>query len=366
MTLADFTSQFSFTINTRNVTVYGNGFAFFLAPVGYQIPPNSAGGYLGLLNSSTMAGSFPTQVVSVEFDSYFNEDWDPTQGFTPYVGSNSGKKGITCWSWWNRMRGSSRVVDGNGPTTGAHEVGTHLDGGGELDDHSVVVVKRIFAESESLFINELNVISRLKHRNLVRFTDYCHEQNQPLLVYEYMSNGYLDNHLHGYKPTLSWHTRQKIAIELASALNDLHEDTEQCVIHRDIKSDNVLLDLDFTTKLSDFGVSKLVEREQWTETTMIIGTYGYLAPEYEGEGKSRKETNMYSFGIVALEIRCGRKPNRRGTLIRLVWQLYLACCVIDAADARLENFDQNGMRCLMTVGLWCTNPNDRERPDYRY
>ncbi|KAK8708598.1 hypothetical protein V6N13_059636 [Hibiscus sabdariffa] len=125
-----------------------------------------------------------------------------------------------------------------------------------------------------------------------------------------MSHGCLDNHLHGDKPTLSWHTRQKIAIELASALNYLHEDAEQCVIHRDIKSDNVLLDIDFTTKLGDFGVSKLVERGQRTETTRIIGTYGYLAPEYEREGKARKETDMYSFGIVALDICCGRKPNQ--------------------------------------------------------
>ncbi|GMJ14751.1 L-type lectin receptor kinase IX.1 [Hibiscus trionum] len=527
MTLADFTTQFSFTINTRNVSVYGNGFAFFLAPVGYQIPPNSAGGYLGLLNSSTNHASFPTQVVSVEFDSYVNGDWDPptehvginNSSMKSYVtaqweaGSNSGKvgnvwitynattkslsvfwtydehpvfmgnsslyyvidlmetlpqwvqigfsagtgqyteyntikswkftsnletkrakpskwntirlyvivlvpvcsavlllglftawffflrpkKGITCWSRWNRMQGSSRAVDGNGPTTGAHEVSTHLDGGGipkrftyqqllkatksfaedkrlgrgasahvykgELDDRSIVAVKRIFAESESFFINELNVISRLKHRNLVRFIGYCHEQDQLLLVYEYMPNGCLDNNLHGDKPTLSWHTRHTIAIELASALNYLHEGAEQCVIHRDIKSDNVLLDLDFTTKLGDFGVSKLVERGQRTETTRIIGTYGYLAPEYEREGKARKETDMYSFGIVALEICCGRKPNRRGTLVRLVWQLYLAGCVVDAADARLENFDENEMRRLMTVGLWCTNPNDRERPN---
>ncbi|KAE8689956.1 putative Chaperone protein dnaJ [Hibiscus syriacus] len=485
-TLADFATQFSFTINTRNVSIYGNGFAFFLAPV-----------------------------VSVEFDSYVNEDWDPS---TQHVGinnnsmrsvvsaqwdagSNSGKvanvwitynattknlsvfwtydehpvfmgnsslscvidlkktlpqwvqigfsagtgqyteyntikswkftsnletkpskgnnirtnvivlapvcsvvlllclftgwfflrrpkKGNPCWSPQNRMRGSNRAVDGKGhningggipkifsyqqlfKATNGFGEDKRLGRGasahvykGELYDHTVVAVKRIFAESESFFINELNVISRLKHRNLVGFIGYCHEQNQLLLVYEYMPNGCLDSHLHGDKPTLSWHTRHKIAIELALALNYLHEGAEQCVIHRDIKSDNVLLDLDFTTKLADFGVSKLVERGQRTQTTRIIGTYGYLAPEYLREGKARKETDMYSFGIVLLEICCGRKPNRRGTLVRLVWQLYLAGCVVDAADARLENFDENEMRCLMTVGLWCANPNERQRPN---
>ncbi|KAK8336982.1 hypothetical protein V6Z11_A09G157800 [Gossypium hirsutum] len=232
---------------------------------------------------------------------------------------------------------------------------------GKLDDHSIVAVKRIFAKSESFFINELNVISRLKHENLVRLTGWCHEKSQLLLVYEYMPNGSLESHLHGEKPTLSWHVRYKIAIGLASALQYLHEGEEQCVLHRDIKSDNVLLDLDFTTKLCDFGVSKLVDRGERTQTTMVVGTPGYLAPEYMQEQRARKETDMYCFGIVALEICRGRRP-RNGALVRVVWQLYLGGIVVEAADARLENFDANEMRCLLTVGLWCTNPNHSERP----
>ncbi|KAK8708599.1 hypothetical protein V6N13_059637 [Hibiscus sabdariffa] len=107
MTLADFTSQFSFTINTRNVSVYGNGFAFFLAPVGYQIPPNSAGGYLGLLNSSTMADSFPTQVVSVEFDSYVNADWDPK---TEHVGINNNSMRSAVFAKWDAGSNSGKVA----------------------------------------------------------------------------------------------------------------------------------------------------------------------------------------------------------------------------------------------------------------
>nr|KJB36256.1 hypothetical protein B456_006G148700 [Gossypium raimondii] len=231
---------------------------------------------------------------------------------------------------------------------------------GKLDDYSIVAVKRIFAESECFFINELNVISCLKHENLVRLIGWCHEQSQLLLVYEYMPNGSLESHLHGEKPTLPWHVRYKIAIGLASALQYLHEGEEQCVLHRDIKSDNVLLDLDFTTKLCDFGVLKLVDRGERTQTTMVVGTPGYLAPEYMQEQIARKETDMYSFGIVALEICCGRKP-RNGALVRVVWQLYLGGIVVEAADARLENFDANKMRCLLTVGLWCTNPNHSER-----
>ncbi|MBA0857020.1 hypothetical protein Goshw_006286 [Gossypium schwendimanii] len=503
LSLADFTTHFSFTINTRNVSNYGNGFAFFLAPVDYQIPPNSAGGYLGLLNSSTGAGTSRTQIIMVEFDSYSNGDWDPptehvginnnslaSAVYVPWnAGSNSGKL-ANAWITYNATTKNlsvfwtydenpvfmgnsslSYVIDlmktlpqwvkigfsaGTGQLTEYNTIkswtftsnletkqpkpskkkstrtyvivlvpvcavalllglltvwfllqkegikgclrqknGTHLDGGGipirfgyqqlyeatngfaedkrlgrggsahvykgKLDDYSIIAVKRIFAESESFFINELNVISGLKHENLVRLIGWCHEQSQLLLVYEYMPNGSLESHLHGEKPTLPWHVRYKIAIGLASALQYLHEGEEQCVLHRDIKSDNVLLDLDFTTKLCDFGVSKLVDRGERTQTTMVVGTPGYLAPEYMQEQRARKETDMYSFGIVALEICCGRKP-RNGALVRVVWQLYLGGIVVEAADARLENFDANEMRCLLTVGLWCTNPNHSERP----
>ncbi|KAK8280101.1 hypothetical protein V6Z12_D09G154200, partial [Gossypium hirsutum] len=417
--LADFTAHFSFTINTRNVSNYGNGFAFFLAPVDYQIPPNSAGGYLGLLNSSTGAGTSRTQIITVEFDSYSNGDWDPP---TEHVGINNNSLASAVYVPWNAGSNSGKLANAwitynattknlialllglltvwfllqKGGIKGClrQKNGTHLDGGGipirfgyqklyeatngfaqdkrlgrggsahvyngKLDDYSIVAVKSIFAESESFFINELNVISCLKHENLVRLIGWCHEQSQLLLVYEYMPNGSLESHLHGEKPTLPWHVRYKIAIGLASALQYLHEGEEQCVLHRDIKSDNVLLDLDFTTKLCDFGVSKLVDRGERTQTTMVVGTPGYLAPEYMQEQIARKETDMYSFGIVALEICCGRKP-RNGALVRVVWQLYLGGIVVEAADARLENFDANKMRCLLTVGLWCTNPNHSER-----
>ncbi|XVE61382.1 hypothetical protein DITRI_Ditri06bG0035000 [Diplodiscus trichospermus] len=150
---------------------------------------------------------------------------------------------------------------------------------------------------------------------------------------------------------------------LALALHYLQEGAEQCVLHRDIKSANVLLDKDFTTKLGDFGVAKLVDQRLRTQTTMVVGTPGYVAPEYMQEQRARKETDMYSFGIVALEIATGKKPNHNGGLLRWVWQLYLAGNIIDAADGRLRTFKENEMECLLMVGLWCTQPNDRERPN---
>lgn len=234
-----------------------------------------------------------------------------------------------------------------------------------------VAVKRIFTESkhsESLFINEVKIISRLIHRNLVQFIGWCHEQGEFLLVYEYMPNGSLDNHLFGHGETLPWNARYKIALGLASALHYLHEDAEKyCVLHRDIKSANVLLDTDFSTKLGDFGVAELVDPRSRTHTTGVVGTYGYLAPEYANEGRASKESDMFSFGVVALEIACGRRTFHDGeyhvSLVTWVWELYLAGDILQAADERLSmSFSEDEMRCLLIVGLWCTNPNYRERP----
>jgi serine/threonine protein kinase len=233
-----------------------------------------------------------------------------------------------------------------------------------------VAVKRIFAESEhyeKVFINEVKIISRLIHKNLVQFIGWCHEQGECLLVYAYMPNSSLDAHLFGCRATLQWDLRYKIALGLASALHYLHEDAEQCVLHRDIKSANVMLDNGFSTKLGDFGIAKLVDPRLRTRTTGVAGTYGYMAPEYAFQGRASKESDMFSFGVVALEIACGRQTYQDGEyhmpLFEWVWQFYLAGNVLDAADERLDmKFDPSEMECLLVVGLWCTHLNSKERP----
>ncbi|KAH7523947.1 hypothetical protein FEM48_Zijuj06G0066100 [Ziziphus jujuba var. spinosa] len=238
------------------------------------------------------------------------------------------------------------------------------------DIDRLVAVKRIFAgsdHSERIFINEVKIISHLIHRNLVQFIGWCHEQDEFLLVYEYMSNGSLDSHLFGNKKNLPWNVRYKISLELASAVHYLNEDAEQCVLHRDIKSANILLGTDFSTKLGDFGVAKLVDRRLRTQMTGVIGTYGYLAPEYANGGRASKESDMYSFGVVALEIACGRRTYQQGEyhvpLMRWVWELYLTGNIMDAVDERLKmDFDSNQMERLIIVGLWCTHSCDKERP----
>ncbi|KAL7206127.1 hypothetical protein ACSBR2_018938 [Camellia fascicularis] len=170
------------------------------------------------------------------------------------------------------------------------------------------VYKGSRSKGQKEYASEVKIISQLRHRNLVRLTGWCHEKNELLLVYELMPNGSLDSHLFEAKSLLTWEVRYKIAQGLASALFYLHEEWEQCVVHRDIKSSNVMLDSNFNAKLGDFGLARLVDHEQGFQTTVVAGTMGYLAPECLVTFKASKESDVYSFGVVALEIACGRRP----------------------------------------------------------
>ncbi|KAK7361043.1 hypothetical protein VNO77_03069 [Canavalia gladiata] len=238
-----------------------------------------------------------------------------------------------------------------------------------------VAVKRISKGSKQgkkEYMSEVRVISRLRHRNLVQLIGWCHEQGELLLVYEYMPNGSLDSHLFGNRVMLSWTVRYKVAIGLASALLYLHEEWEQCVVHRDIKSSNVMLDANFNAKLGDFGLARLVDHELGSQTTVLAGTMGYLAPECVTTGKSSKESDVYSFGVVALEITCGRRPvelKQQPSKVRLVewvWDLYGKGKLFEAADEKLNlEFEEQQMECLMIVGLWCCHPDHTIRPSIR-
>ncbi|KAI7737035.1 hypothetical protein M8C21_007535 [Ambrosia artemisiifolia] len=174
-----------------------------------------------------------------------------------------------------------------------------------------VAVKRLSKTSEQgikEYESEVKIISQVRHKNLVELKGWCHENGELLLVYDFMENGSLDLHLLKGKSLLTWSTRYKIARGLASALQYLHHEWEQCVLHRDIKSSNVMLDKDFNAKLGDFGLARFIEHEKGFKTTICAGTLGYLAPECQVTGKASRESDVFSFGVVALEIACGRKP----------------------------------------------------------
>nr|XP_043617835.1 L-type lectin-domain containing receptor kinase IX.1-like [Erigeron canadensis] len=174
-----------------------------------------------------------------------------------------------------------------------------------------IVVKRVSKTSEhgiKEYTAEIKIISQLRHKNLVELKGWCHEKSELLLIYEFMENGSLDLHLFKQKSWLTWDKRKRIAYDLASALSYLHEDCKECILHRDVKSNNVMLDSNFNAKLGDFGLARLVDHDKNSKTTMLARTLGYMAPEYVMTGKASKESDVYSFGVVALEIACGQKP----------------------------------------------------------
>ncbi|XP_050204859.1 L-type lectin-domain containing receptor kinase IX.1-like [Mercurialis annua] len=524
--ISDFSTHFSFIIDTRNLSAYGHGLAFFLAPVGFEIPPNSASGFLGLFNTTTI-GSPQNQIVMVEFDSFPNEEWDPmplvehvginnnslesavyttwnasyhsgdtanvwitynsstrnlsivwsyektanprekthlsysidlakvlpefvTVGISAATGTNGERHQILSWEFnstldvkdtnrnsskktgiivgvsvsvcivgigmivgilftWRRRKmamerkGEEEKMNltsinkdlerGTGPrrfsyqelvsATNNFSNDRMLGRGGFgsvykgylIDSDLAIAVKRISSSSrqgKKEYIAEVKTIGQLRHRNLVQLLGWCHEKGEFLLVYEFMPNGSLDAHLFGKKSPLTWAARQKISLGLASGLLYLHEEWEQCVVHRDVKSSNVMLDSNFNAKVGDFGLARLMDHELGPQTTGLAGTLGYMAPEYIGTKRASKESDVYSFGVVAIEIATGRKATdhindkHEMSLVEWVWELYGEGKLCSAVDKEMfMEFDEKEAECLMIVGLWCAHPDRNIRPSIR-
>ncbi|GMQ01411.1 hypothetical protein CsSME_00048061 [Camellia sinensis var. sinensis] len=223
------------------------------------------------------------------------------------------------------------------------------------------------------YASEVKIISRSKHRNLVQLLGWCHDKRELLLVYEFMENGSLDYHLYKEKSLLTWAMRYKIAQGLASALLYLHEEWEQCVVHKDLKSSNVMLDSNFNAKLGDFGLARPVDHGKDSQTTILTGTRCYMAPECLITGKENKESDVYSFGVVALEIACERKPinlevpESQMRMVEWVWDLYGTARLLESTlDPKIyPNFVEEEMICLMIVGLWCAHPDHNLQPSIR-
>ncbi|KAB1200350.1 L-type lectin-domain containing receptor kinase IX.1 [Morella rubra] len=459
--LSDFKTHFSFTVDTLGKKKdYGSGFAFFLAPAGFQIPRNSNAGFLGLFNTTTIHGGDRNQIVLVEFDSFSDPDLSDPSG--PHVGIDVNSLGSVNSTNWNAIFHSGDPADvwimynattknlevswtyqetlnalennslsynidlmkilpewvtiGFSASTGLNTEG-HTLGFWEFNSTFDIITQpkrknprnrsaliaglavvpvaligfflvpfgilwrqikqkrerkqrlmsftsisddlvragprkffykdlalatKIFSKERKLgeggfgevyrgylsaldveiavkkfsrgsrqgireFVTEVKIIGQLRHRNLVQLIGWCHDKGEFLLVYEFMPNGSLDFHLFGEKSLLSWALRYNIALGLASGLLYLHEEWEQCVVHRDIKSSNIMLDSSFKVKLGDFGLAKLMDHELSPGTSGLAGTFGYLAPECAVTGRYSKESDVFSFGVVVLEIVTGRK-----------------------------------------------------------
>ncbi|XP_008793619.2 L-type lectin-domain containing receptor kinase VIII.1 [Phoenix dactylifera] len=235
------------------------------------------------------------------------------------------------------------------------------------------------AQARAEFLSELSIIASLRHRNLVRLQGWCHEKGEILLVYDYMLNGSLDKALFEPEaPPLAWRHRRKILIGVASALAYLHRECERQVIHRDVKSSNVMLDEGYHARLGDFGLARQIEHDKSPDATVTAGTMGYLAPEYLLTGRATERTDVFSFGALVLEVACGRRPidgddrpagsstQWCSNLVEWVWGLHGGGRILEAADRRLEGeFDEGEMRRVLLVGLACSSPDPNLRPGMR-
>ncbi|CAN1320359.1 Probable receptor-like serine/threonine-protein kinase At4g34500 [Linum perenne] len=179
---------------------------------------------------------------------------------------------------------------------------------GVLTDGSVIAVK---GQAEKEFKVEVEAIGKVRHKNLVGLIGYCADGSRRMLVYEYVENGNLEQWLHGIDgpvSPLSWDIRMKIAIGTAKGLAYLHEGLEPKVVHRDVKSSNILLDAKWNPKVSDFGLAKLLGSESSYVTTRVMGTFGYVSPDYASTGMLNEGSDVYSFGVLLMEIITGRSP----------------------------------------------------------
>jgi serine/threonine protein kinase len=240
-----------------------------------------------------------------------------------------------------------------------------------------VAVKRVSHESKQgikEFIAEIVSIGRLRHRNIVQLLGYCRRRGELLLVYDYMSNGSLDKYLYSDegKDTLEWSQRFEIIKGVASGLFYLHERWEKVVIHRDIKASNVLLDNEMNGRLGDFGLARLYDHGTDPQTTRVVGTMGYFAPELARTGKATPLTDVYAFGIFIVEVTCGRRPidnlveDSSEILIDWVVEHWHRGSLIDTLDKRIQgNYDADEVCLVLKLGLLCAHPFSNARPSMR-